>query len=316
MAELQQPEFVYMQGKLLPWREAKLHVGCEALTRGLNVYEGLKGYWQPNGRFGIVTVRRHYERLRRSARLLHIPFDMPYEQYESAVFELVHALARPDRDMWARTTLFVVEGHWGENTVADLVITAYHQPMRPPAPVRMGVSTWRRSVDVALPARIKTSTNYQVARFAKIEARTVGYDEMVLLNQWGRVAEATVACIVMVRDGTVYTPPATEGSLESITLDLIEDLATSSGIPFVRRPIDRTELLIADEVGVCGTLTELTVASSIEGLPLSAESPILNSLQRRYLDAVRGIHPHPAIDLSIMPTLAASSPEPIRSKSY
>jgi branched-chain amino acid aminotransferase len=139
---------------------------------------------------------------------------------------------------------------------------------------------------------------------------------MVLLNQWGRVAEATVACIVMVRDGTVYTPPATEGSLESITLDLIEDLATSSGIPFVRRPIDRTELLIADEVGVCGTLTELTVASSIEGLPLSAESPILNSLQRRYLDAVRGIHPHPAIDLSIMPTLAASSPEPIRSKSY
>ena len=305
MVQLQEPPFVYMEGKLLPWKDAKLHIGCEALTRGLNVYEGLKGYWQRNGRFGMVSVRRHYERLRRSARLLRIPYEATYEQYESAIFELVNALVQPDRDMWARTTLFVIEGHWGEDTVADLVVTAYHQDVQIPPPIRLGVSTWRRSVDVALPARIKTSTNYQVARMAKIEGRAAGCQDMVLLNQWGRVAEATVAAILMVREGTVYTPPATEGALESITVDLMESLANSMGIPFVRRPIDRTELLVAEEIGICGTITELILAQSIEGLPLSEESPVLSALQKRYFEAVRGINPHTAIDLSVLPATAA-----------
>jgi branched-chain amino acid aminotransferase len=290
-----------MGGKLVAWKDAKLHVGCEALTRGLNVYEGLKGYWQGNGSFGVVSVRRHYERLRRSARLLHIPYEEAYEQFESAIFELLRSLVQPDHDMWVRTTLFVVEGHWGEDTVADLVMTAYHQDLQPPPPIRLGVSTWRRSVDDALPARIKTSTNYQVARLAKIEGRAAGYQDMVLLNQWGRVAEATVAAILMVREGTVYTPPATEGSLESITVDLMESLAISMNVPFVRRPIDRTELLVADEIGICGTITELILAQSIEGMPLSEESPILSALQSRYMKTVRGISLHPDFDLSILP---------------
>jgi branched-chain amino acid aminotransferase len=119
----------------------------------------------------------------------------------------------------------------------------------------------------------------------------------------------------MVREGTVYTPPATEGSLESITLDLIEALATSMGIPFQRRPIDRTELLIADEVGVCGTLAELTIAQSIEGLQFSGESPILSALQRRYLDAVRGVDPHPAVEMSMLPASALLPAEALRSSS-
>src|SRR5262249_36557137 len=254
---LQQPDFAYMQGKLVPWKDAKLHVGCEALTRGLSVFEGLKGYWQPNQRFGIVTVRRHYERLRRSARLLHIPWEATYQQYESAVFELVGALLRPGRDLWTRTTLFVVEGHWGEGTVADLVITAYQQDIQTPHPIRLGVSTWRRSSDLVLPPRIKSSANYQVARVARIEGRAQGCQDMVLLNDSGRAAETTAAALLVVRDGTVYTPPATEGALESITVDILENMATSMGIPFVRRPIDRTELLVADEIGICGTITEL-----------------------------------------------------------
>jgi branched-chain amino acid aminotransferase len=102
----------------------------------------------------------------------------------------------------------------------------------------------------------------------------------------------------MVRDGVVYTPPATEGALESITLDIVEALAGSMGIPFVRRPIDRTELLIADEIALCGTLAELIVASSIEGLELNAEAPLLSSLQARYFRAVRNIDPHPFVELT------------------
>jgi branched-chain amino acid aminotransferase len=289
-----------MGGKLCGWEDAKLHVGCEALTRGLNVYEGVKGYWQQDGTFGIVALRRHYERLRRSARLLHIPCPWSYDDYEKAIFELVSELLEPGRDMWARTTLFVVEGYWGEGTVSDLVITAYHQEMHPPEPINLGVSTWRRSVDVALPARIKTGTNYQVGRLARIEGRPLGCPDMVLLNQWGRVAETTGACILMVRDGVVYTPPATEGALESITVDVVEALANSMGIPFVRRPIDRTELLVADEIAICGTLAELPIVKCFEGQAMPKESQLLTRLQRRYLNAARGVDPHPAFEISLL----------------
>jgi branched-chain amino acid aminotransferase len=299
MAKLQRPALVYMGGRLRPWDEAVLHVGCEAATRGLNVFEGLKGYWRSDGAFGILMVRQHYERLRRSARLLHIPFDTTFEQYDDAIQQVTKALLTSDRDMWFRTTLFVTEGHWGEGTVADLVITGYHAEMRPPEPVRLGVSTWRRSVDLALPARAKSGANYQVARLARIEGRAHGYDDMVLLNQEGRVAEATGAAVLMVRDGTVYTPPATEGALESITVDLVEALARTDGINFVRRPIDRTELLVADELAVCGTLAEVAIVSSIEGYALAAPRTLLPSLQAKYFDAARAIKPHPAMVASI-----------------
>ncbi|MBK9308736.1 MAG: aminotransferase class IV [Nitrospira sp.] len=306
MAQLQRPTFAFMNRRLVPWNEATLHIGCEASIRGLNVFEGLKGYWQTDGQFKIVMVRQHYERLKRSARLLHIPFELSFEEYLGAIDQLVGALAAPEKDMWARTTLFVTDGHWGENTVSDLVVTAYHQEKKLPSAIRLGMSTWRRSSDVALPARIKTGSNYQVSRLARIEGRPLGYEDMVLLNQSGRVAEATGSCLLMVRDETVFTPPATEGALESITLDIVELLAQSMHIKFVRRPIDRTELLIADEIGLCGTLCEITVASSIEGLPLSEKSPILGAIQQRYFEAVRGTSPHPEVNLTILPSVKSA----------
>jgi branched-chain amino acid aminotransferase len=300
MIKLQEPKYVFMGGGLRLWKEATLHIGCEAVTRSLNVFEGLKGYWKPGGPFGVVQIRRHYERLRRSARLLHIPFDSTFEYYRDAIAELARELLEPDRDMWFRTTLYAIEGQWGEGTVADLVITAYHQDQKLPDSINLGISTWRRSPDVSLPARAKSGANYQVARLARIEGRARGCQDMVLLNNSGRVAEATGSCIVMVRDGVIYTPPATEGALESITLDIVEALAQSMNIPFVRRPIDRTELLVADEIALCGTLAELILATSIEGLPLNVEAPLLRSLQARYFRAVRNIEPHPFVELSVL----------------
>lgn len=298
MAQLQKPAYVYMGGKLCAWDEAVLHIGCEAVTRGLNVFEGIKGYWQPNSQFAIVMLRAHYNRLYRSARMLDIPCPWSFEDYRSAIWKLIDVLVSPDQDMWARTTLYVTDGHWGEGTVADLVVTAYHVSKKHPEPINLGLSTWQRSSDVSLPARIKTSTNYQVGRLARIEGRPRGCDDMVLLNQSGRIAEATGACVLMVRDGIVYTPPPTEGALESITIDALEALAASLGIAFVRRPIDRSELLVADELGLAGTLAELTLADRFEGKVLPGRNHILGRLQSRYLSAVRGVDPFPAIDLA------------------
>jgi branched-chain amino acid aminotransferase len=290
-----------MGGALRKWEEAVLHISSEAVTRGLNVFEGLKGYWDSGcDRFGVVAMPRHFARLMRSARLLHIPCPVDYARFESACRELVHSLREPERDMWVRATLYVVEGHWGEGTAADLVLTAYHQDKASPAPVDVGVSTWQRASDVVLPPRIKTAANYQVARLARVEGRGRGYDEMILLNQWGRVAEGTGSCLLMVRDGKVVTPPASEGALESITVRIVADLCHSLGIEFVERPIDRTELYIAEELALAGTLVEITPVRRVDAYPLPATSPVLGKVIERFRSALRGVAPHPAVDLTFL----------------
>ncbi len=287
-AKLQQPEWVYMNGRLTPWNDATLHIGTEAVTRSLNVFEGLKGYWQTDGRFGIVFMRRHYERLLRSAKLLHLPCPWSYEEYESAVHELLGALLTTEQDMWARVTLFGIEGHWGMDTVSDMVVTAYNQQKVRPQPTRIGVSSWQRSGDNALPYRVKTGANYEVGRLARIEGARLGYSDMILLNSAGRVSEATASCIVMVRDGVIYTAPHTEGSLESVTLDFVEELSKSLGYEFIRRPIDRTELLIADEVALVGSLAELVPVEEIDGFEINAQGAVLSAVRDKFFATVRG----------------------------
>ncbi len=302
---LQRPEWVFFNGRLRPWDEAVLHISSEAVVRGLNVFEGLKGYWQPDGSFGFVHLRRHFARLGRSARLLHIPLDLTYEQFEQACIELTRALYLPDKEFYVRATLFVVEGHYGMGTVSDLVLTGYHQDKgHLPAPIAVGVSTWQRPSDMAMPARIKTGSNYQIARIARIEGRGRGYEDMLLLNSSGRLAESTGACVLMVRDGRVVTPPPTEGALESITLDVVAELATSLGIELERRPIERSELHIADELGLVGTLCELQLIRSVDEYPLPDEQPLISALATRYFDAVTGVEPHPAVELTMVPPVA------------
>jgi branched-chain amino acid aminotransferase len=294
--KLQKPKWVHFGGRLRAWEDAVFHISHEAVLRGLNVFEGLKAYRQPDGRFGIVAMRRHYDRLRRSARLMHMPFETTYEAFLAAHVELIGALAEPGNDIWVRATLYGEEGHWGEGSTSQLVLTAYQTPRGRPPAGRSGVSTWQRAPDDALPCRIKTSSNYQVARFAKIEGRERGFPEMVLLNSAGRVAEAIGSCVAIVRNGTVYTPPAWEGALESITLDIVEALCSSMQIRFERRPVDRTELSIADEIALVGTLVEVTPIENFDGRQLEA-SVIFGAIADRYHAAATGEQPHPAVDL-------------------
>lgn len=301
MVKLQTPEWVYMGGELRPYKDAVLHISTEAVTRGLNVYEGLKGYWNADStEFGIVAMPRHFARLQRSARLLSLPCELDFNEFEQACHALVKALYEKERDMWIRATLYVVEGHWGESTVTDLVLTAYHQNKDRPEPTCIGVSTWRRSADVSLPSRIKTSANYEVARLARIEGRGRGFSEMILLNHSGRVAEATGCCVIMVRDGKVYTPPAYECRLESITLEIVGDICRSEGLEFIERPIDRTELCVADEVALVGTLAEIVPIKRIDDFTFPDESPVLDRIADRFWSAVRNENSHPKVDRSVV----------------
>jgi branched-chain amino acid aminotransferase len=287
-----------MNGKLVPWDDARIHVGAPALIRGISVFEGIKGYWRHDeGHLALVALRPHYERLQRSATLQHLPFPMSYEEFTDACFTIVRKLLSKDRDLWIRPTLFAVEGHWGLDTVSDLVITCYNQDKKAPDPISLGVSTWQRPIDTALPYRIKSAANYQMGRLARIEGRRQGLDDLVMLNQQGRVAEATGSCVLVVRDGTVVTPPPTEGCLESITVNILESLCESIGIPFDRRPIDRTELQIADEIALAGTLAEVVIVQRFQDREMP-EAPVLSQLRDEYFACARGLKANPLMSLT------------------
>jgi branched-chain amino acid aminotransferase len=309
MAKLQRPPYVYMNGRLTAWDDARIHVGAEALIRGISVFEGIKAYWRHDGsQLNVLAMREHYDRLVRSARLQQLPFATSYEAFKEACATLVGKLVTNERDLWMRTTLLAVEGNWGEDTVSDLVITSYHQDKKRPEPIDVGVSTWHRSADTSLPARIKSAANYQLGRLARIEGRPRGYSDMILLNSASRVAEATGSCVLLVRDGRVSTPPHYEGCLESITVNIVEGICRTLAIPFERRPIERTELLVADELWLVGTLMELARVKSVDGYALPQAAPVLSRVADEFWLCVRGEREHPLIRLTPLASRVEARP--------
>jgi branched-chain amino acid aminotransferase len=300
LSQLQSPPWASVDGVLTPYNDVRIHISAEALTRALSFFEGLKAYWDTDHELlGFRALDAHYARLCRSAQLLHVPIHFSFDDYESWCFELTRALASTDKDIWLRTTMYVVEGHWGEGTRAELVITGFKQNLDPAAPMKVGVSTWRRAPDTVMPARIKSTANYQVSRLARIEGNARGCDDMILLNEYGRVAEGSASCIVIVRDGVVITPPPSEGALESITVNIFEKLCERDGVPFVRRPVDRSELYVADEAGLIGTITELTLVSEIDGYEMRLDG-LLAQLQRKFVDVMRRVSTVPGLDFSLV----------------
>ena len=297
LSQLQKPAWALVNGELVPYEDVRIHISAEALTRALSVFEGIKGYWNSAGDvFAIRTPRRHYERLLRSAALLHIPVTFSYQEFIDGLESLASKLLVADKDLWFRATLYVTAGHWGEGTVADLIVTAFTQQKLDPEPMGLGVSTWRRAADVALPTRIKSSANYLGGRLARIEVGRLGYDEAVMLNDAGRVAETSGACILIADGGRVVTPPASEGCLDSITVDALELLSRDCGIPFERRPIERTELLAAQECAIAGTITALTLVSEVDGFQYE-QTGVLAGLRDRYIRLMRGDLAMPDVEM-------------------
>jgi branched-chain amino acid aminotransferase len=297
LSQLQIPKWAAVNGELIPYDDVRIHISAEALTRALSVFEGVKGYWLAGSEtFAVRTPQQHYTRLCRSAALLHIPVTFSYQDFLHNLEILANELLVSDRDLWFRTTLYVTEGHWGEGTVADLVVTAFTQQKHDPDPMRLGVSTWRRAPDVALPTRVKSSANYVVGRLARIEVRRLGFDDAVMLNDAGRVAETTGACVVIADRGRLFSPPTSEGCLDSITIAVLEELCRDRGMVLERRPIERSELMTADECAVAGTISELTLIEEIDGVHYD-QSGILADLRQAYLDVMRGQRALPGVEL-------------------
>jgi len=156
------------------------------------------------------------------------------------------------------------------------------------------VSSWTRISDRDMPPRLKAAANYQNGRLATVQAVEDGYDDAILLDERGKVAEAPAACLFLVRDGIALTPPVTGGILESITrTTLMQLLEEQMSVPVVEREVDRTELYIADEVWMCGSALEVTPIVSVDRFPVDDGQigPITAELQKEYEDVIRGKNP-------------------------
>lgn len=292
--------FIWMNGGLVPWEQATLHVTSEAILRGSSVFEGLRAYPGATGEMFLFRVSAHLKRLRQSAKIMRLP--VPYSDQEILVGlkNLINANGL-DTSTHIRITAYFGEGAayaWEPDEISNgLFMYATPAPSRSgvTSGIRSCVSTWQRNSDNASPSRVKSSANYQNSRLAQVEARLRGSDVPLMLNGDGHVAESPSSCVFMVRDGNLVTPGFSEDILESVTRDTIIALARDRlGLQVVERPIDRTELYICDELLLCGSGHEILPICEIDGYSVGTArvGAITTSLTALYFDVVHGRMPN------------------------
>ncbi|WP_309133386.1 aminotransferase class IV [Cellulomonas sp.] len=290
------PAVAWLNGRVVDWADCTLHARSPGAFWGANVFEGLRAYWDEDaGTSRVFRLEDHLARLHRSMRALHLRTDHGDDELVRAVEDV---LAGNDFRADAHVVVVVyVEAGATLDALQPTELTGVHVTAVPfPRGARyrtgldVGVSSWRRIAHDVMPPRVKAGANYHNGRLAHHESVRNGYDTALLLNQRGTVAEGPGSCVVMVSDGQLVTPPASDGALDSLTVDTVSALAAEHlGLPTVRRPVDRTELLHADEVLLAGTLVEVQPVVSVDrvtigdGLP----GPVTRSLQDLYDAAAR-----------------------------
>ena len=291
-------EFIWLDGSIVPWAEATIHVASEAVIRAASVFEGVRGYGNAeHDELYIFRNADHLRRLRQSARMLHMQIPYTDEDLTAAFRELLRRNGFRS-DVHFRPTVYFGEGDSGASYLPDEIRTGMFviAVKRPGGKaltegVAAGTSTWRRNSDIAMPSRIKAAGNYHNSRLAHVEARRNGYGAALMLNAAGKVAEGPAACFMMVRQGRVITPPVTADILESITREtLIELIRDELGVEVQEREIDRTEVYMAEEAFFCGSGAEVTPMVSLDRYDLGdgKVGALTKRIQRLYFDVAEG----------------------------
>jgi branched-chain amino acid aminotransferase len=291
----------WSDGRIVPWADLTVHASALGTAQASSCFEGLRGYWSTDGsQLNVFRLSEHLRRLARSLKILRLSCPYSNEQLERAVVDLLSAVTWPC-DVYLRVLAYEgsdVAGTFAPNATASILITAMPRPSKlmSGSTKTCVVSSWRRISDDCLPPRVKTVANYLNSRYAYLQATADGYDDAILLDQSGHVAEGSAACFFMVRDGVPITPPVTGDILESITRATLLELTTQHlGLTPVQRPIDRTELYIADEAFLCGTGGgEVTPVTSIDRYPVGSGQigPVTCRIQQAYHDLVRAQTPY------------------------
>ena len=280
--------FAYFEGNFIPFADAKLSVATHALHYGTAAFGGLRGIPDPTDANTILLFRldRHTDRLSKSAKFLH--YDISAEKIFQVITEFVQK-NRPDKSFYIRPLVY--SSGLGiaprlHNLEKDFLVYGLEMGDYLAADgVSCRISSWYRQEDRSFPLRGKISAAYITSALAKTEAVESGFDEALLINAQGKVCEATGMNLFMVRHGQLITPGYEQDILEGITRDSILTVAKDLGISVCQRPIDKSELMIADEVFLSGTAAKITPVKQIENFQLPDDRPITEKL-RQVLSAV------------------------------
>ena len=284
---------IWLDGNIIDVNEAKIPVLAPTAQFGLNVFEGIPGYWnEEKEQLFAFRLDDHYARLMRSARLLEIACPYMKEQLKQALVDIVRANGYRE-DISIRQTLFVEGfGSWGSSEPVGMFVAPIPRKKTSAEYNKNGlkvcVSSWRRISDTMLSPRVKCGANYINSRVGQREALKNGYDTCLFLNEQGKVSEGPGSCFFMVKDGKLVTPLLTDSVLESITRDTVIHIAKEVlHIPVKERSIDRTELYTCDEAFLCGSAMEIRPIVSVDRYAIKGQE-LTDRLHRIYLDMVRG----------------------------
>lgn len=288
--------YAFFEGNIVPLDEAKISIQTHAFLYGTAVFEGIRAYWsEDEEQLLIFRLKEHYDRLIDSCRIMRIKPRYSADDLCEITLEVMRKNA--DRqDVYLRP-IYYKSGHAIGPELSRIQddFLLFCLPMGEYLDLSKGlkvrVSSWRRLSDNAIPSRAKINGAYVNAALAKTEAVDDGYDEAIFLTEDGHVSEGSAENIFLVRNGTLITPPVTEDILEGITRATIMQLAREElGLEVVERPIDRTELYIAQEAFLVGTGAQVSPISEIDHRPLGAGEigPISKQIQELYFRVVKG----------------------------
>jgi len=283
---------IYFGGRLVPDDEAVVHVASSAVLYGLSVYTVFHVTVNDGGYYAF-RLKDHFKRLVDSCRIIGIDTfgkEWSYEEFEKDMKELLHA-NKPTENVFVRASFHVNEKLPGTRSRGlSTVLSAFvcdATSIIPTDGTRLKTSVWRRTPDFSIPSRAKVNGAYVNSVLARQDAIDSGYDDCILLDSSGQVAELSAANIFVVRGGTLITPDTNTDILEGINRKTIIEIARSMDIPVAERAIDLTELYIADEVFVSGTSSFLTPVINIDARDIKApENGITSRLQNAYYDAL------------------------------
>jgi branched-chain amino acid aminotransferase len=293
---MSKPKYAFFRGQIVPFQEAKISVATHAFNYGTGCFEGIRGFWnKEEKKLFLFGLRSHYQRFLENWKLLYINLDYRLEDLVKITLELLEK-ERIEQDVYIRPIAYKSSEKIGvrltdlENdlTIFVLPFGSYYQDEEN---VRAVISSWQRIEDNAIPARIKAIGSYLNSALIKSEALLAGFDEAIALNRDGHVSEASAANIFIIKDETLITPPVTANILEGVTRKVILKLAKEElALEVQEREIDRTELYLAQEVGVCGTACNISAITSIDNISIGNGQigPIIKELRKLYFQIARG----------------------------
>jgi branched-chain amino acid aminotransferase len=307
---VQETEKIWMNGELVDWGDAKVHVGVHGLHYGSGVFEGIRCYDTPKGP-AVFRLGEHMQRLHNSARLLYMQIPYSVDELKAATNELVGANGLPE--CYIRPIAFYGYGQLGVATRGNPIETvimswpwgSYLGDDGLTNGIRAKISSWQRIPPNVVPHVSKATGVYLNSMLAVTEVNNAGYDEAILLTPEGTVADGSGENIFVVRDGVIYTPDLATGILPGITRDTVTQIAQDLGHTVVEKPIIRSDLYLADEVFMCGTAAEVTPLRSVDDHEIGV-GEITMAIQRAYLDTVRGKSERWSQWLDPVPQLARS----------